>query len=87
MTQKAAFAKDDADGEDGGVFELNKGGLFKKKTKTRDLAKICNLLCNLPLLPSPKIGQVNYIILYLAGVLYATLVHWLASATLKLPEA
>ena len=77
MTQKVAVAKD-VDGEDGGAFQLNNGGLFKfkfKKGKTRDLAKICNLLCNLPLLPSTKIGQVNYIILYLAGVLYATLNH------------
>ena len=49
--------------------------MAKKKKNTRDLAKFCNLLCNLPLLPSPKIGRVNYIILYLAGVLYATLVR------------
>ena len=63
MTQKAVVAKDDVDGEDGVIFELNQLNNGKKKN-TRDLAKFCNLLCNLPFLPSPKIRQVNYIILY-----------------------
>ena len=90
MTQKAVVAKDDVDGEDGGVFELNqlnKGGLCKNKNKTRDLAKFCNLHCNLPFLPSPKIRRVNYIILYLAGVLYATLQSTTRTTLRDLDEA
>jgi hypothetical protein len=47
--------------------------LISPAKKARDLAKICNLHRNLPFLPSPKIGLVIYIILNLAGVLYATL--------------
>ena len=35
--------------------------------------KICNLLRNLHYLHSPEIGKVIYIIIYIAGVLYATL--------------
>ena len=54
-------------------LRAKKWQVVQKKKESCDLAKFCNLLCNLPLLPSPKSRQVNYIILYLAGVLYATL--------------
>ena len=53
------------------------GGIGPPK-KARDFnmwpVKICNLLRNLHYLHSPEIGKVIYIIIYITGVLYVTLV-------------
>ena len=59
-------------------FELN-GWRHCPLKKARDSnmwpVKICNLLRNLHYLHSPEIGRVIYIIIYIAGVLYATLLR------------
>jgi hypothetical protein len=73
-----AVVKDAAGKKDaGGAFDLNnwvwRATVPSAKKRARDPTEICNLQCNLPYLPSPKIGLVIYIILYLAGLLHATL--------------
>ena len=79
VTDKAAVAKDEMDGEDGGDFEgvwaKRLAALAPKKARDSNMwpVKFCNLLRNLHYLHSPEIGKVIYIIIYIAGVLYATL--------------
>ena len=71
MTQKAVVAKDDVDGEDGVIFELNQLNNGKKKN-TRDLAKFCNLLCNLPFLPKNRASKLHNFILSWSFIRNAT---------------
>ena len=86
VTDKAAVAMDEMDGEDGGDFEgvwlgakrLAALALQKARDSNMWPVKICNLLRNLHYLHSPEIGKVIYIIIYIAGVLYATLAEKLS---------